>query len=197
MIINQPKSAIEFNLSILPQISEICEPLNNINITCFGMVRIFNDGKWLVIGNHQEWITNFIEKIQKNPNYIQTIEDELACRSKYVMYGNSQKDLEIESYREMHSYNLWNGLNIYNIQPNFIEYYYILSKPEIEQMNNFYLNNLETLEKFTKYFKYKITDLINLNTEKSFINIDKIINTENVIHRENNKIKKFLKEISL
>lgn len=195
---DQKKHAIELNLSIISQISEICKPLDQFNITCFGMVRIFNSGKWLVTGNHQAWVANFIEKIQSNHNYLKTIEKEIFNNPQYIMYGHTQKDLEIESYREMHSFNLWNGLNIYNNHHDFIEYYYILSKPEIQQMNNFYINNLETLKKYTVYFKSKLADLIDLNDEQILFSVDKVIDIESIICKEvNDHIKKFIKEITL
>jgi DNA-binding CsgD family transcriptional regulator len=149
---NISKQSIEFNKSIITELSEINRPLiQSFGVFLFTYRKLKKDGTLLHLTTQEKWVE---QSMQKNllvsneivPKIIQTIE---ASKQSFLWSGNMKDPL----YNSLHSFNIWNGITFYQNYSDYIEIIAFASTKENESAANFYINNLDLLEHFIGYFK--------------------------------------------
>ncbi|MGC0371670.1 MAG: hypothetical protein DGJ47_000369 [Rickettsiaceae bacterium] len=88
--------------------------------------------------------------------------------------------------KHMHSNGIWNSLDIYKVQGDFLEIFHFGGTKESLDLINFYINNEDGFENFLMHFRNEFSDLLYKNVP--LINIDNdiknsIISSDNVVHK--------------
>lgn len=137
------------------EIQSILSILLPYKISHFGYVKIFKNDTHLVLTTHVEWLECFYKN--------------------YYVHGISHK--KYDSYSS--GYQLWSlaadavtmtvmkndfridhGITLINKQPDFCELFCYATTPDNPFVINWYINNLDILEKFSYFFKEKMASLI-------------------------------------
>ncbi|MBX9587303.1 MAG: helix-turn-helix domain-containing protein [Gammaproteobacteria bacterium] len=132
-------------------VSEICESLSkDLQLTYFNYVKLYPDGKRALLTNRPEWLEVFYaNELYKLPE-VKTIENhQIGDYQLWATYSD-QSSFEIASQE----HNIANGITISISLPNNItELYYFGTTRNNYHMQNVYLNNIDSLESFIRYFK--------------------------------------------
>ena len=161
------KSAIDFNRSIRQEFNDVSKPLESFGIDYFTYGRIYKNGKVLLLSN-------------EDPDYklYEYLSSKGLCfpepfvkahqNGKHVFVWPEGKNKAMEGQE----ISIWNGLNFYVDKGDFIETWCYSSSQYDGERTNFYLNNLEFLEKFLNYFKGNFYELLKKANEKSLMSFN-------------------------
>lgn len=185
-------AAIQYNNSINDKLINICSPLfNNFSITHFFYIKIFSDNRCLYLCSDKKWVEHYIEnKFQDDPLHFKSyIPDNMS----FSLWSGFEKD---KVYSAVYAFNVWNGFNIYEKQPDgSITTYAFGSTRSNVKMSNFYINNLDLLKNFILYFKNRSSDIIDTS------DVDKLILSKNkrpqFFYKKREKFIKFYHQINL
>lgn len=148
-----------FSLNSSNHVQEICDQiLNSIGITYFNYIKIYNnDCSRELLTNNADWINHFYQ----NGLYhsIGAVDVEHLLPKGYFLWSEmDEKDPIYLQGRDF--FNIDNGIS-FVIKRQDITYLYIFaSKREQHAINNFYLGNLDLLQRFIHYFTDKGQNLI-------------------------------------
>lgn len=144
-------------LILTSDISSICKPLVELGIDFFHYVRKFKDNSRISISNKPEWIEYFYDKHFYLAGPLEG-KNELY-NSSYFLW-ETLKGQEI--YTDAREYfNIDHGITIIKPLPDSIEFVHFASNRHNQQVINFYLSNIDFLNRFTLYFKDQAKPLIN------------------------------------
>jgi hypothetical protein len=136
----------------IPEIGEICKPLEQLGINYFSFMRYYEDGSHIRFCNHADWLEHYYK--QDFHNLVTKIPG-----SEGVLPWSCLQDLQ--SLREASEiYNINNGVMLTIPAGNTTEIYSIGSTKGDDKLNYFYLNHTDLLYKFILYFKEKAYSLI-------------------------------------
>ena len=140
-----------FSLSSSTFVQEICNRLlNSIGITYFNYIKIYNkDCSRELLTNNPEWIDHFY----KNALYdsVGAVDVEHLIPKNYFLW--SEMDIKDPIYLQGRDFfNIDNGIT-FIIKRKDVTYLYIFgSSRDQYTMNNFYLDNIDILQRFIHYF---------------------------------------------
>jgi DNA-binding CsgD family transcriptional regulator len=131
---------------------------NCFGITHFTYVKIYNDGSRCSLSTNAEWTESFF----KNKFYMLASHetDINKFKSGYLLWlAANETDQKVISFsREFH--NIDNGITIIERQASSCDFYHFGSTRDNYKIINFYINNIDLLNKFILYFKDKASKLI-------------------------------------
>lgn len=154
-------SAYNYAESTFDIFTSICNPLLELNIKGFAYLRFFNDGQYLYLCNDLNWLKFCFENGHTNHNTL--LEREL------IQVRDSKSDLHCflwptkqtdDLMSALYAFNIWNGLSIYKPREDSIEIWSFATDREARNMQDFYIQNIEILKKFTAYFNASGSDII-------------------------------------
>lgn len=156
------KKRIELSEVICKKIKPLCEPLDRVfGIPTFGYRRFFSDGTCFNASSNFE-LTKFVQEKFTNamiPNFENEVKTALQCEKHFVL-RIGEPDLQNKYLSAIYDWNVWNTLSIYQKNSEFVEGFYFTSTRDNYQIVDAYINDLETFEKFTAYFKEKFMDIL-------------------------------------
>lgn len=160
-ILNGYRNSLSYNESIHPEISAICSPLNDIGVEYFYYVKVFKNGRRLYITNRHEFLKYVLDNDLILPQS-QLLQKELLKVSKTdfnsFIWTGVPKD---EVHEVLYHLDIWNGITFYYNRNDFIEIFGFGAKRENDEKINFYIQNVDLLEKFISYFTCKAQEHIN------------------------------------
>lgn len=139
--------------------NEICNPIFESGIKVFAYFRFFNNGRYLYLCNELDWLRFCLENVHSNEGTSlgQEIghvpEDNYYCflwpivKSDYLMSA-------------LYDFNIWNGLSIFKQREDSIELWGFGADRQTENIQNFYIENIELLKDFTASFNLNAADII-------------------------------------
>lgn len=136
------------------EISDICNPLQKLNITHFSHVRIDNKKKFSAIGTNPR----FTEHYLKNKYYTADIHmvDENKFGSFFVWDGIEFTGESGKMCQEAGNFGIHNPFTIIDRNNDGIDYYHFANDSINKQINQIYLANLDLLHLFITHFKENI-----------------------------------------
>jgi DNA-binding CsgD family transcriptional regulator len=164
-------SAYSYHSAIAAEFQEICRPLLNLGIKCFSYIRIFNDGSYMVLVNHEKYIKKYLSIIDTNGSiFTNNIHTAFTFDKHYYILDQDINIFDKNKDPIMHllyDYDIWNLCTIYKKRDlNSIEgYTFAMSRAE-EYATHFYANHFYLLEHFIQYFNQRAKDLIDCNDKK-------------------------------
>lgn len=138
------------------EIGVIAEPLNLLGISYFNHIRIFNDLSRLSLANNPQWLEHFFHskyycrgRFSKNP---------FVFDNGHVLWKVAADDhVNIDASK---NFNIDNGITIIKSYQYFRDFYLFASTPMNNKINEFYLNNIDLLERFIMYYKDKLPEIL-------------------------------------
>jgi DNA-binding CsgD family transcriptional regulator len=143
-------------LTSCQNIKQICQPLERLGMTSFNYFRIFLDGSRINLMTQGAWLEHFYN----NKLYLDGLFESSPknYQSGYFLWLgllNQKVFYEASKY-----FNIDNGITIIDRQQDYCDFYCIGSTRDNNQAANFYINNIEFLQKFTSHFKQAAKDII-------------------------------------
>ncbi len=145
-------------LSLGNNVETICKPLQQQGITYFCHLRIFNDHTIYGLTNNAESLYNHFKKQfpfdRPRPPKIS------GDKFHYLPFldTNDFSYQQLREYRDM--FKTDNPIFFFERYKNYTDIYVYASDPYDYNVVNFYINNIDFLEKFKFYFKDKASSLI-------------------------------------
>lgn len=153
-------------LTTAPEMQALCRPLFSLGINHFVYHKNYVNGGEIRLSNNPRWIQHFyagqyhrFSAFEKNPKELQ---------SGYVLWSHLQNhNVVLDAARE---FNIDHGISLVKRVTDGVEYFFFGTSRDNPQIINFYINNLDLLERFTIYFKDRGRELIKIaNTKKIII----------------------------
>jgi len=168
-----PKNHFFLNQAV--NINEICNPLKKFGITIFTYLKKFKDGSHINLSSNGRWVEDYYtlnlyqsSLFEKHPKFYQ------SGFSLWPCFSNLEVFIHGRDYFDSHY-----GITAIKQQDDGCEFYFFSGSAKTPWLIDFYLNNLDILERFIIYFKTKANKILEL-AKKSTI----ILPT----HTENNKL---------
>lgn len=167
------KLMLNYNQSIQSQLNEILAPLRILGISNFAYAKITQDQKYFRIGNHDAYTDLFFKKELYNQNKcyrgLLTPSGFKEEQPKKAFLWDINDKNTFTNYR--HSVNMWNGISLYNTTKDFIETWAFGGTTLDTGLSNFYLNNMDLLNKFIVYFRTVARDIIDISDQSKTMDI--------------------------
>lgn len=149
----------------LPKFNEICTPLFELGIKVFAYFRFFDDGRYLYLCNNLPWVQYCLENVHNNEGT--SLGEEIGYVPEHNYYCFLWPTIRTDYLMTaLYEFNIWNGLSIFKQQEQSIELWGFAVDRHAENMQSFYLKNIEFFKNFTTIFNTQASDLI-LPTDKN------------------------------
>lgn len=152
-------------LTTAPEMQTLCLPLFSLGINHFVYHKNYLNGGEIRLSNNPRWLQHFYDgqyhrfsAFEKNPKELQT---------GYVIWAHLQNhNTVLDAARE---FNIDHGISLVKRVTDGVEYFFFGTTRDNPQIINFYINNLQLLERFTVYFKERGAELIKKANSKKII----------------------------
>ena len=184
--------AYQYAESMTDKLITICHPLFELSIKVFAYFRFFNDGRYLYLCNDLNWVRFCLQNIHNNEGTSLGGEINHVSHDGYHCYlwPTVKTDYLMTA---LYDHNIWHGLSIFRQRTDSIELWGFAGDRQSENMQSFYIENLELLKDFTLSFNMNAADIIIPNNNKLAIYKDfKPYNTV-IDSYESKKIREFIK----
>lgn len=139
-------------------VREICEPLALIGITGFFFMRVYNDNSMIDLATHLEWGMHFFSKVYNNTYEKQDIKNHFFPTNYVNLWEHYPENIIWQEGKNFFS--VGNGVSIVHNHANYNDIFSFFTDSKNFKLNEFYINNINLLEKFIVYFKDKAKRLI-------------------------------------
>lgn len=185
--------ALEFNEKKASIVEALVEPLQrNFDITHFGFIRMFENGKFFRIANSPDWTRRYFECEFYNNAAVYDMKNIPLNESRFSILAGSPSNKYFHTM--CCDFNLWNHMLIYERYATHGDFWFFGTGRSNTQILSFYVNNKNLLKHFTLYFKEKASELLKIHESSPLITttlspLDKKV-------QESEDIKNFIKEIT-
>lgn len=155
-------SAFKYAKATFDTFSSLCSPLSELNIPGFAYLRLFNNGRYLYLCNDLNWLEFSLNNnghfnqgalLERELMQVRDAKTNVHC----YLWPTEQTDQLMSA---LSSFNIWNGLSIYKPREDSIEIWAFSANREAKDIQNFYIQNIENLKKFTTYFNANGSDIL-------------------------------------
>lgn len=139
------------------EINHFCEPLNLLDITSFSHLRVFKNNQLTVLCNHPQFLLNYLNKKYYAADPCVNINPESTELGEYLIWDTVDcSGKTAEMLADSASFDFKHVFTIIKKQAKHTDFYHFgthLSNPAIHQI---YINNLDILDRFIRFFNSKI-----------------------------------------
>lgn len=141
------------------ELAALCSPLLKLNISTFAYFRFFPNGRYLYLCNHLDWVQFCLKNVHNNEGTSLGQEIKHALEDNYhcFLWPTEKTDYLMSA---LHDFNIWNGLSIFKQREDSIELWGFAANCNTENLQNFYIENIELLKKFTSAFNREAAEII-------------------------------------
>ena len=154
------KQQVKRHLSLVSatEVQAVCEPLaTHFGIKSLVYKSIKNDGREVVLSTHPEWVDYFFEHglykgsaLEKEPsNYVHG----------ELLWNHIKTHSEILTATS-EGFDIANGITLIRPYEDGCEFYYFGASQQNYKANQILNNNIDLLDKFAHYFKYKMDSVL-------------------------------------
>ncbi len=196
---DKAKLMLNYNQSIQSQLDEVLAPLKILGISNFAYAKITKDQKYFRIGNHDAYTDLFfkLELYNQNKCYRGLLTPsgfKEEKQQKVFLWDTSDKNTFTNHRRFV---DMWNGISFYNTTKDFIETWAFGGTTLDTGLPNFYLNNMDLLNKFIVYFRTVARDIIDISEQSKTMDIAFHDAVDNASKIDSAALAEFNKKISL
>lgn len=200
------KAAFEYNTSVSSILNRICEPLfANSNIKNFRYMRMFNDYTYFSLGTNLEYVKKYLQTIKEPGKVFEPAKiystSLLTSKEKKFCYFLWPDKFSIEEKDPLcnlvYSFDIWNGFTISRKSTDYVETWSFTTTKDAVGMQQFYINNIQILEYFIKYFESKAADVLKDITPDKLAVFIAPFDLNVSLRIEEDKTKNFFKESHL
>ncbi|TLY47020.1 MAG: helix-turn-helix transcriptional regulator [Gammaproteobacteria bacterium] len=184
--------AYNYAESTVLQFIDICNPIFKSEIKVFAYFRFFNNGQYLYLCNQLDWLRFCLENVHSNEGTSlgQQIghvpEDNYYC----FLWPTVKSDYLMSA---LYDFNIWNGLSIFKQREDSIELWGFATDRQTNNLQDFYIENIELLKDFTASFNLNAADLI-LPTNKNLAVYRDFIPQIHIDEYDRKKIDEFIRK---
>lgn len=151
--------AYKYAESTVSTLKEICAPLFETSIKIFAYFRFFDDGRYLYLCNDLNWVRFCLQNVHGNEGTSLGQEISHVSEDNYHCYlwPTIKTDYLMAA---LYDFDIWNGLSIFKQREDSIELWGFAADRQTENMQNFYIENIELLKNFTATFNLNASELI-------------------------------------
>lgn len=156
-----------YSLTIKNDVATICEPLRRFGVTYFSHARVFHDKTVYALTNN---VDSYYNHFKKQYPMDRPIPRKLFGEKFHYLPFLDSDDIcynQLREYREM--YNADNPIYFVENYESYTDLFIYASMPGNNDVVNFYLNNIDILEKFKFYFKDKANKLIEKSNKNKIL----------------------------
>lgn len=170
-------SALNYNLQVFNRAVEICSPLFSYScVKSFRYFRIFENGDYINISTNQEWLNERVTKIHNNS----TVFQKSACsavdnKMSFYLWPTDCRDAVLDLFKK---HNIFHGITAYKRSGSSVEAWSFGATVADSQAANFYINNLDILNKFISYFNICAKELIDVTDSSKLAHFSNPISIE-------------------
>ncbi len=147
-----------FSLTSSINVDALCEPLKRVDITYFNYLKIdTHNGSRELLTNNAEWIDYFYQQAFYLSAGAVSVEH-LLPKGYFLWSELDVQDPVYQIGREF--FNIDNGITFVVKKPSTTQLYIFASQRNNEQINHFYVKNLDCLRRFILYFHDKGAPLL-------------------------------------
>lgn len=157
------KSALEHNISAASTLLDIISPLKEIGVNDFGYAKFYPDGTYIDLFSNIEWQKVYYQYFDCASIIQEDLEYLSRTGGSVILWGNSEVERKSAIMDESYKLDIWHGLRIYEYSTQSIEVWHFATTRENEQINNFYVNNINLFKKFIMYFDDKAKFLVEVS----------------------------------
>jgi DNA-binding CsgD family transcriptional regulator len=156
-------SALNYSLEAIPKMKAISKPLTDyLGINLFGYLRIYNDCKYLsLLNGFENYLTNYYNTILTQEEFfIKLLKTTSPDGKPHFYLGPTEYDQVppiISLYIEN---NFWHDFAITYRNNDYCEMFWFAFYKDSGDKSNFYIQNLDSLVKFSNHFKASLDDII-------------------------------------
>lgn len=158
------------------EINHLCEPLTLLDITSFSHLRVFKNNQLTVLCNQSQFLLNYLDKKYYAADPCVNINPESTELGEYLIWDAVDcSGQTAQMLADSAAFDFKHVFTIIKKQANYRDFYHFgthLSNPAIHQI---YINNLDILDQFIRFFNSKI------NQSKELAHAyDIVLNTEQI-----------------
>ena len=144
-------------LKVTNDIQMICNPLFTCTpINYFNFVRVYPDGSRLTLCTQTDWMEYYFKNDLYNSSVF--IINKECLENRYFFHHAHIDNSVIQIAAS--GFNVCYGFAIIKKHKNYIDFYHFATSRDKVEIYNFYLNNLNILERFALFFEEKAHNLI-------------------------------------
>lgn len=160
-----------YNLETAAEVKKICEPLFScLSIQNFGYMRIFDDGRYLLLFTHPKYTKHYLENIEDPGPRLGSISKEAFNTGESVFTWPSHLKLEEVNkdpiLSALNDFDICNGISIYKRRNDSIEIWRFATTKEHQFAGNYFINNRALLDHFIYYFHSKASHIIDCEDQR-------------------------------
>lgn len=147
---------LELFLGSARAIDSICAPLKEIGIKYFTLLRNYKDGSKINLSNSADWIESYYTRKLYNSSVFENV---LDLYSNGFALWEPFKQLEALQYARQ-SIDSDHGITLIDKADEYCDFYFYSTSSTNPQIINFYLNNLDLLQRFALYFRDRAASIL-------------------------------------
>lgn len=144
-----------FSSQVSKDIESLLTPLLIANVKHFGYVKIFSDTTHLVLTTNVKWLDCFYNNFYQHGAYHKDLN---AYQDGFQLWSQISDPVTVNVMCT--EFNMAHGIALFKKHEEYCEIFSYGTTPENSSIIDWYLNNLDLLERFSIYFKVKATPLI-------------------------------------
>ncbi len=149
--------ALKYYGSIIPTVAEFTKPLKAyLGISYFVYIKVYKNSKYMFISNDSHLSQDYISNIHCSNIFYR---DYIDTKGSYypILWPALPEN---ESMEIFFNYGYWHGLSLISHYDDHFEAVCFLSDKDNHKINDFYIKNIRTLEKYADHFKSTFSDNI-------------------------------------
>ena len=189
--------SIELNAQ---ELTELCQPLAALNITTFSHIRSYYDNQFNVLCNNSKFLTNYFKKQYYNADPCVQIKAESTAIGQFLVWDVIEtRGQTAAMLQDSADFDFKHVFTIIKHQLDCTEFYHFGTHITAPAMNQFYINNIELLDRFIHFFKKSVTQSNILSRGYSQCFVSKTISRPSSLlnNVDSKKQAAFLKAISM
>ena len=178
-------STLQYLKSFTETVENLSNPLQQHGIKFFSYARVYRDNRAIFLCNSNDWYDIKFNRNLFDYNGFITINSLYRNGfTKSLFKGQPPEDIKV--LYSLYHLDFWNSLDLYRYNEDYVTIFNFSGSRSNEEMINFYMNNIQSLEIFAHYFEGQISKLIETEQDKMFINIGPCLNK--VVLQENEEV---------
>lgn len=139
------------------ELQQLCEPLHRINITAFSHLRVFDDHQLTVLCNKPDFFLNYLEKKYHTADPCVEVQSETTDIGEYIVWDTLPcRGKTHEMLLDSAQFNFKHVFTLIKKQRNYTDFYHFGTHDTNLLIYQTYINNLNVLEQFIKYFNVNV-----------------------------------------
>lgn len=150
------------------ELIEICRPLAELNITTFSHIRTYYNKQFNVLCNNSKFLTNYFEKKYYNADPCIQIKAESSEIGQFLVWDVVEtRGQTAAMLQDSANFDFRHVFTIIKNKVDCVEFYHFGTHLSAPGMNQFYINNLDLLDRFIYFFKKSVAQSSSLSKEYS------------------------------